>query len=47
MKMLFMSGYPASILSPQGVIEEGIHFLQKPFSFEALTNTVQELLDEP
>jgi CheY-like chemotaxis protein len=45
MKVLFLSGYTAEIISKQGVIEGEIHFLQKPFSFEALTAKVREVLD--
>jgi PAS domain S-box-containing protein len=46
MKMLFMSGYTADIISKQGVVEDEINFLQKPFSFEALTTKVREVLDD-
>ena len=46
MKVLFLSGYTADIISDQGVIEDEIHFLQKPFSFEAFTAKVQEVLDD-
>jgi PAS domain S-box-containing protein len=45
MKVLFMSGYAADIIAKQGVIPEGIPFLQKPLSFEALTAKVLEVLD--
>ncbi len=46
MKTLFLSGYTADIISGQGVIEDEIHFLQKPFSLEALTAKVREVLDD-
>ncbi len=46
MKVLFLSGYTADIISSQGVIEDEIHFLQKPFSLETLTAKVRELLDD-
>ncbi|WP_020677167.1 PocR ligand-binding domain-containing protein [Geopsychrobacter electrodiphilus] len=46
MKVLFLSGYTADIISNQGVIEDEIHFLQKPFSLEVLTSKVREVLDE-
>ena len=46
MKTLFLSGYTADIISDQGVIEDEIHFLQKPFSLEALTTKVREVLDD-
>ncbi len=46
MKVLFLSGYSADIISVQGIVEDGIHFLQKPFSFEALTSKVREVLSD-
>jgi FixJ family two-component response regulator len=45
MKVIFMSGYSADIISQQGVLEEGVHFLSKPVSFETLTSKVREVLD--
>ena len=45
MKVLFLSGYTDDIISDQSVIEEGIHFLQKPFSFESLTGEIRKILD--
>ncbi len=45
MKVIFMSGYTSDIIAQQGVIEEGLNFLQKPVSFEALTTKVREVLD--
>ncbi|WP_020677171.1 hybrid sensor histidine kinase/response regulator [Geopsychrobacter electrodiphilus] len=44
MKVLFMSGYTADIISQQGFIEEGVFFLQKPVSLETLIDKVQEVL---
>ena len=43
-KMLFMSGYTADIIAHHGILEEGIHFLQKPFSIQALAQKVAEML---
>jgi PAS domain S-box-containing protein len=45
MKVLFMSGYTADIISKQGLIEEGIQFLQKPVSFKAIMTKVREVLN--
>ncbi|WP_020677923.1 ABC transporter substrate-binding protein [Geopsychrobacter electrodiphilus] len=45
MKVLFLSGYTADIISSQGVIEYRAHFLQKPFSLEVLASKVREVLD--
>ncbi len=44
LKCLLMSGYTASVIASQGVLEEGIHFLQKPFSARALAAKVRETL---
>lgn len=46
MKVLFLSGYTAEIITKQGVIKDGAHFLQKPFSLEALTAKVRQVLDD-
>ncbi len=44
-KCLFMSGYTANVIAHQGVLEEGINFIQKPFSLKALREKVREILD--
>jgi two-component system, cell cycle sensor histidine kinase and response regulator CckA len=44
LKVLYMSGYSRDILSPHGVLEPGIHFLQKPFSINDLISEVAALL---
>jgi two-component system, cell cycle sensor histidine kinase and response regulator CckA len=44
LKILFMSGYTGDIITRQGVIVEGINFIQKPFSKEALAVKVREVL---
>lgn len=41
----YMSGYTGNIISRHGVIGEGIHFIQKPFSIKELTLKVRETLD--
>ena len=45
MKALFMSGYTANVIAHHGVIDEGIQFLQKPFSVKSLAAKVREVLD--
>jgi two-component system, cell cycle sensor histidine kinase and response regulator CckA len=45
LKALFVSGYSASALAPRGVLDEGVHFLQKPFSLEDLATSVRQALD--
>jgi signal transduction histidine kinase/PAS domain-containing protein len=45
LKCLFMSGYTADVISHYGVLEEGVHFLQKPFTIQTLAAKVREALD--
>jgi two-component system cell cycle sensor histidine kinase/response regulator CckA len=46
MKSLFMSGYTANVVAHHGVLEEGVHFIEKPFSPRALAEKVREVLDK-
>jgi CheY-like chemotaxis protein len=41
---LFMSGYAAEIIADKGILYEDINFLQKPFTTEALSVRVREVL---
>jgi len=45
MKVLFMSGYTDNTIFQQGVLDQGMFFLQKPFSVEGLAAKVREVLD--
>ena len=45
MKALFMSGYTGNVIAQHGILEHGIHFLQKPFSILSLSQKVREALD--
>ena len=47
LKCLFMSGYTANAIAHRGVLDEGIHFLQKPFSLEKLATKLREALSTP
>ncbi|NTW48312.1 MAG: PAS domain S-box protein [Chlorobiales bacterium] len=47
LKVLFMSGYTASALTHDGVLEEGVHFIGKPFSRDTLAREVRKILDTP
>jgi PAS domain S-box-containing protein len=42
---LFMSGYTADVIAHHGVLDEGVHFIQKPFSLSDLATKVREVLD--
>ncbi len=44
-KALFMSGYPADVISHHGVLEAGVHFIQKPFSLHDFAEKVRKVLD--
>jgi CheY-like chemotaxis protein len=46
LKILFMSGYDMDIVSVQGVIPEGLNFIQKPFEEASLCERVRSALDE-
>jgi two-component system sensor histidine kinase EvgS len=46
LKILFMSGYTDNVIAPHGVLEEGIHFLPKPFSKRQLAVAVKQVLGE-
>jgi PAS domain S-box-containing protein len=45
-KSLFMSGYTANVIAHHGVLDEGVHFIQKPFSKQDLGAKVREVLGE-
>jgi two-component system cell cycle sensor histidine kinase/response regulator CckA len=45
LKVLFMSGYTADIVALHGVLDHGMHFIQKPFSVSALAAKVREVLE--
>ncbi|KAB0669887.1 PAS domain-containing protein [Oryzomonas sagensis] len=44
-KCLFMSGYTANVIVHRGVLDEGVHFISKPFSLPDLAAKVREVLD--
>ena len=46
LKCMFMSGYTANAIAHHGVLDEGVHFIQKPFSQKDLATIVREVLDE-
>ncbi len=44
LKCLFMSGYTANVIAHHGVIDENVHFIQKPFSKKELAAILREIL---
>lgn len=47
LKTLFMSGYTADVITLNGLLEEGVNFIQKPFSLEELDTVLRKLLRSP
>ena len=45
LKCLFMSGYTADVIAHHGVLDDGVSFLQKPFTTERLAARVRDVLD--
>ena len=43
--VLFTSGYAAEVITQNGVLERGVHFLQKPFSIATLAERVRAVLE--
>jgi len=46
LKCLFMSGHTADVIAHRGVIEKGVHFIQKPFSIKDLSAKVRTVLEQ-
>ena len=44
-RVLWMSGYADETIAHHGMLEPGLHFLQKPFTPETLAHKVREVLD--
>ncbi len=44
-KRLFMSGYTASVIASHGILDDGVNFIQKPFSSKNLAEKVRAALD--
>jgi CheY-like chemotaxis protein len=43
---MFMSGYTSDVIAHRGVLDEGVNFIQKPFSMQGLAAKVREALDK-
>ena len=44
LRCLFMSGYTANVIAHHGVLDEGVHFIEKPFTLHALAAKIREVL---
>jgi DNA-binding NtrC family response regulator len=45
MKVIFMSGYTADVVAHRGILDEGVNFLQKPFTPRSLARKAREVLN--
>jgi DNA-binding NtrC family response regulator len=45
-KILYMSGYTDNAIFHHGVLEEGINYIQKPFTIDGLARKVREVLEK-
>jgi PAS domain S-box-containing protein len=44
LKVIYISGYPDDEIAHHGVLEPGIHFVQKPFSLSQLGSKIREVI---
>jgi CheY-like chemotaxis protein len=45
LKVLYMSGYTYDSMTHRGILDEGVHVLQKPFTTNALARKIREVID--
>jgi DNA-binding response OmpR family regulator len=45
MKTIYSSGYTAEVIDKQGILEEGLNFLAKPFAARELALKVRSVLE--
>ena len=43
-RTLFMSGYTANAIAHHGILDEGVHFIEKPFMADSLARKLREVL---
>ena len=43
LEVLFISGYTDEVISRKGILQKGVHFLQKPFSGQELSEKLKEI----
>jgi hypothetical protein len=44
-KSCICPGYTVNVIAHHGVLGEGVHFMQKPFTKEDIISTVRQVLD--
>jgi len=45
MKIIYTSGYTDSYIAKQGILNESVHFIQKPFSLKQFAEKIREVLE--
>jgi CheY-like chemotaxis protein len=46
LRVVYMSGYTSDVIVHHGVLDAGIHLIQKPLSFQVLSEKIREVLDQ-
>ncbi len=46
LRQLFMSGYASNFIAQRGILDEGVNYIQKPFSPQELSTQVRRALDD-
>jgi CheY-like chemotaxis protein len=46
LNILYMSGYTANVIADQGVLEQGVQFIHKPFSMPDLARKVRQAISQ-
>ncbi len=44
MRVLYMSGYAANVIAQHGILEDGVHFIQKPFTMDDLARAIRRAM---
>ena len=45
LEVLYMSGYTDNVIAHHGVLDEGVQFIQKPFTLKNLSERIRTILD--
>ncbi|HET9133519.1 MAG TPA: ATP-binding protein [Gemmatimonadales bacterium] len=45
-RVMFMSGYAAELVASHGILDDGVHFLPKPFTLEELSHAVARAMND-